>query len=195
MQRNSWQRDGIKISPVEDFSLFAGFSCLQPQDTDRDLDDFIRHDAARHYKDRIAVTYLFEDSAFPGFPLAFATLQNDSVVVGDEDDLPEVRASYPYSAYPAVKIGRLGVHIDYQRNRIGTFFLNAIKELMLQANRTGCRFITVDARRDKKNNVDVTHFYERNGFSLLPCRSKTSRYIPMYFDLGRPILSPAIERG
>ena len=168
---------------MEDFSIFTGFSCLQHEDADRDLDDFIRHDASRHHADRIAVTYLLEDMSFPGFPLAFATLQNDSVVVTGEDDLPEVRASYSYSAYPAVKIGRFGVHVDYQGKRIGTFFLTAIKSLMLHENRTGCRFITVDARRDKKNRVDVTRFYERNGFSLLPCRAKTSSYIPMYFDL------------
>ena len=185
MQRNSWQDNGFKISPVENFALFTGFSCLRPEDTDRDLDDFIQHDATRHYQDMIAVTYMFEDLRFQGFPLAFATLQNDAVVVTDDDDLPEVCSQYSYSAYPAVKIGRFGVHIDHQGNKIGTFFLGAIKRLMLQANRTGCRFITVDARRDKQNKADTTSFYKKNGFSLLPCRAKTSRYIPMYFDLMR----------
>jgi len=58
-----------------------------------------------------------------------------------------------------------------------------LKKLMCDGNRTGCRFITVDAWRNKKNGVDATPFYEKNGFTLLPCRSKTSHYVPMYFDL------------
>ncbi len=115
MQRNSWQYNGFKISPVENFSIFAGFSCLRPEDTDRDLDEFIQRGAASHFADRIAVTYVFEDARFPDVPLAFATLQNDAVVVTGEDDLPEVRASYHYSAYPAVKIGRLGVCNSMQK--------------------------------------------------------------------------------
>lgn len=182
MERNSITFDHFRIFPVEDFSIFTGFSCLHPQDGDRDLDDFIREDAERHLKDRMAVTYALEDSLSPGIALAFATLQNDAIIT-EPGDLPEVQDKYPYTAYPAVKIGRLGVQLDMQGQKIGSLFLYMLKLLMLDSNRTGCRFITVDARRDKANKVDTTGFYEKNGFTLLPCRAKTSRYIPMYFDL------------
>jgi len=82
-----------------------------------------------------------------------------------------------------VKIGRFGVHIDFQRNRLGSLFLYMINCLLTNNNRTGCRYLTVDARRDKANRVDVRPFYTKNGFRPLPCRAPTSRYTPMYFDL------------
>ena len=49
MERNALKLGDYVLSPVEDFSVFAGFSCLRKDDTDRDLDDFIRDDAERHY--------------------------------------------------------------------------------------------------------------------------------------------------
>jgi hypothetical protein len=185
VSRNSLSQGNFKICPVEEFSFFAGFSCLSEDDPDQDLNDFIRNDAEKHLHDRIAVTYTLSTTDDQSIALAFATLQNDAIVT-EPDDLPEVREDYSYAAYPAVKIGRLGVQLEYQRNKLlhlGSLFLYMLKLLMLDSNRTGCRFITVDARRDKKNNVDTTAFYEKNGFTLLPCRAKTSRYIPMYFDL------------
>lgn len=184
MQRNSRLFSGYMINPVKDFTAFAGFTCLSPEDTDRDLDNFIRQDAMRHYEDRIAVTYGLTRKDHPEIPLGFATLQNDAIIIDRENTLPEV-AEYPYTAFPAVKIGRLGIGLDMQRVGLGTILLQLVKRLMCTANRTGCRYITIDARRDKKNKVDTISFYEKNGFTLLPCREKTSRYIPMYFDLKR----------
>ena len=182
MQRNSRIDAGYRIDPVTDFSIFTGFTCLHPQDADRDLDEFLQEEAERHYQDRIAVTYAMTRVDIPDIPLGFATLQNGAIVIDDKESLPMVQG-YRYSAFPAVKIGRFGISFDFQGGGLGTLFLRLIKDLMLLENRAGCRFITVDARRDKKNKVDATGFYEVNGFSLLLCRAKTSRYIPMYFDL------------
>ncbi|WP_051286215.1 hypothetical protein [Megalodesulfovibrio gigas] len=171
---------------MEDFSVFTGFSCLRPEDKDRDLDEFIRHDAERHFKDKVAVTYQLEsvvDPELAGIPLGFATLQNDAIRINGDDSLPDICVQYPYRAFPAVKIGRFGIHVDYQRNNLGSLFLFMLKWLLTTENRTGCRYITVDARRDKKNKIDVTGFYRRNQFEELPWESKTSKYVPMYFDL------------
>jgi hypothetical protein len=41
--------------------------------------------------------------------------------------------------------------------------MNMIKELFLINNRTGCRFITVDAY----NNPDTLKFYKKNGFDFV----------------------------
>ena len=184
MTRNKVEVAPFSISPVEDFTVFSGFSCLSPKDTDRDLDDFILNDAESHCRDKIAVTYGLFMEEFPS-PLGFATLQNDAIVIEQEGFPPNEVAGYPYKSFPAVKIGRLGIAFQHQRKSLGTLFLVLLKELMCSENRTGCRFITVDARRDKRNKVDATAFYERNGFALLPYRAKTSRSVPMYFDLMR----------
>lgn len=184
MQRNSCAFDKFVLSPVEDFSIFAGFSCLKPDDVDRDLDDFLHFDAERHYKDRIAITYAMTLKEYPRFILAFATLQNDAIVIPDKAQaLFSAPKGYGYMSFPAVKIGRLGVNIDAQGNHAGSAMLHMIKILMTTANRTGCRFLTVDARRDKKNKINVCPFYAKNGFKELLIRNKTSKYIPMYFDL------------
>lgn len=184
MQRNSCTFNQYRLSPVEDFSVFAGFSCLKPEDTDRDLDDFIHNDAERHFKDRIAITYSLISSAYPEFILGFATLQNDAIVIPDQPPAAfPLSKQYEYRAFPAVKIGRLGIQNELQYNGAGSALIHMIKMLMTTANRTGCRFLTVDARRDKRNKINVCPFYAKNGFSELTLRNKTSRYIPMYFDL------------
>lgn len=47
--------------------------------------------------------------------------------------------------YPSVKIGRLAVSKDYDNKGIGRAILDFIKHAFTNGNRTGCRFITVDA--------------------------------------------------
>lgn len=183
MSRNSVKiNDLFTITPVNDFSVFAGFSCLHESDEDRDLDDFIRDDAERHHCDRIATTYILTEVENPTQPLAFATLQNDAIFVKPDKPLPGVDG-YPYKSYPAVKIGRFGVHKALHSKQFGSMFLLGIKTLMLRENRTGCRYITVDARRDTKAEIDVAPFYAKNGFEKLVCRESTSSTTPMYFDL------------
>ena len=182
MQRNSLREGHYTIAPVEDFSIFAGFLCSPPDIEDRDLEDFLANDAYRHSVDRIAVTYTLTYTESPQIPLGFATLANDAIVISRENPLPEV-ADYPYNSFPAVKIGRFGIALTLHRYGLGGIFLEMIKKLMCVDNRTGCRFITVDAWRNKRARVDVTPFYKKYGFTLLPCREKTSLYVPMYFDL------------
>ena len=68
--------------------------------------------------------------------------------------------------YPAVLIGRLGVSVAYQGKglNIGTQILDYIKGWFRSFdNKTGCRFIVVDAY----NNDKTLHFYEKNGFKPL----------------------------
>ncbi len=68
--------------------------------------------------------------------------------------------------FPAVLIGRLGVSSAYQGKgmRIGSQIIDYVKDWFRSSeNKTGCRFIVVDAY----NNEKTLHFYERNGFKKL----------------------------
>jgi len=76
--------------------------------------------------------------------------------------------------YPAVKIGRLAVHKDFQRSGIGSFMLNSLTESFLVKNKTGCQFLTVDAL----NTPCVTSFYKKNGFENL-LENTTGDTMPM----------------
>ena len=48
-------------------------------------------------------------------------------------------------SYPAAKICRLAVSQELKGQHIGEFMIRAIKSFFLADNKTGCRFLTVDA--------------------------------------------------
>lgn len=68
------------------------------------------------------------------------------------------------SQYPAVLIGQLAVGIKYKGLHIGNELLDFIKSWFIDPlNKTGCRYIVVDAL----NNPKILDFYQRNGFNFL----------------------------
>lgn len=89
--------------------------------------------------------------------------------------MPDEKQSY--TSYPAMKIARFGVTNAYQKSGIGSMIIDYLKALFINNNRTGCRFITVDAYRKSLN------FYERNGFKYLINKDSGRHTRPMYFDL------------
>ena len=60
---------------------------------------------------------------------------------------------------------------------IGSFLLDFIKSYFLVDNKTGCRFVTVDAY------LDAVPFYERNDFSLLKSKDEDLVTRLLFFDL------------
>jgi GNAT superfamily N-acetyltransferase len=173
VSRNRYSNGKYEFYPVTDFSIFTGFTCCGPDDDDRDLDDFIRDDAERHLRDKMAVTYgvFFPEKDLARFPLAFFTLQNDALKIQS--------SGYPYKTPPAVKIGRFGVGAEFQARGRGTEILTMIKDFMCRDNRTGCRYITLDAY----NKPSVLRFYRKNGFAFLKATSPHRNQESMYFDL------------
>jgi GNAT superfamily N-acetyltransferase len=191
IDRNTIRGDGWEFIKVSDFSIFADFDC-----GDEDLNNFIfaHNDAALHKQELIAETYAFrfissrlpKDKPMP--PVAFASLLNDAVHLATNPQRRLVPQKIRrYSDYPAAKIGRLGVHKDYQGQDVGTLLLDVIKELFTTENRTGCRFITVDAYDIPR----VLAFYEKNKFKRFPlppteksAQADRDTHI-MFFDLKR----------
>jgi GNAT superfamily N-acetyltransferase len=161
---------------IENFTIFNGFSCCPPEEKDTDIDDFIRHDARRYFRDKVAVTYgLFFDE--PGekaanTPLGFATLQNDIIPILLKDYYPNM---------PAVKIGRFGINREIHGKGFGTHFLTMIYLFMSQPdNRTGCRFLTLNTY------PPLVKFYEKNNFTVFggsPANPKPTQQLIMYLDL------------
>jgi len=173
VSRNRYNNGQYVFSPVTDFSIFTGFACCAPDNADHDLDDFIRDDAERHLRDKMAVTYgvFFPEKALAKYPLAFFTLQNDALKIESR--------GYTYKTPPAVKLGRFGVSTEFQSQGIGTGIITMIKDFMYLDNRTGCRYITVDAY----NKPRVLSFYQKNGFSFLKTPNPHRNQELMYFDL------------
>ncbi len=152
---------------------------------DADLNGFLRDDANDYLVHLLAVTYLVFDA---GRLIAFFSLSNDKLAYAPEEDgskttWNQLQRDIPNEkrrkSHPAVKIGRLGVCSELQGRGIGSQILDYLKILFLTGNRTGCRFITVDAN----NNPRATKFYQENDFRFLSSGDAREDTRQMFFDL------------
>lgn len=132
-----------------------------------DLDDFFMNNSALYTEQLLGKTYCFRlDKDLSIITCAF-TVANDSVKANFlpnsrkkkvTQDIPFVKQ---HRSYPAVLIGRLGVNQEFQGCHIGNKLINFIKDWFVSPeNKTGCRFIVVDAY----NKPSIISFYEKNGF-------------------------------
>jgi GNAT superfamily N-acetyltransferase len=141
------------------------FDCGHP-----DLNDFFSNDCIAYSKELLGKSYCFRlDSDQSVIACAF-TVSNDSIKV---NSLPNSRKkklvkSIPrpkqFRSYPAVLIGRLGVNQNYKGVGIGRELMDFIKSWFIDPNnKTGCRFIVVDAY----NEPIPIKYYMQNEFEFL----------------------------
>lgn len=128
-----------------------------------DLNDFLQNKALKYAQQLLGVTYLFVLSHNTTEIVSFFTLSNDSLKTDTQPSrskrLLNKKIPYPKQlrTYPAVKIGRLGTNKAYQNSGIGTQMMNFVKIWFVSENKTGCRFLTVDAY----NESSVLRYYEK----------------------------------
>lgn len=156
------------------------FNCGDTED-DRDLEDFFHNQAMPFAKERLGQTYCVIDNNGEFAELvAFFTVSNDSIKTTfiPKKAVNKIERKIPgrkhLHTYPAVLIGRLGVSKKYQGKNffIGQQIINYIKIWFADDdNKTGCRFLVVDAYNKKK----VLDFYERNKFKFLYADEETER--------------------
>lgn len=165
--------------PISENIDFSEFDCGC-----NDLNDFIKNDAINYASQLLATTYIY---LYENSPVAFVSYLNDKISYSEDIDGNKLSRKIKNikrtkSGYPAVKIGRLGVDVNYQRYGLGTQIIDFSKMWFLDANKTGCRFITLDAY-----NLDKTiNFYKNNGFKFLLKKNdqeENARTVLMYFDL------------
>ena len=168
--------------------LSSEHTCMPFDCGDEDINDFFVTKAMDYQKELLAVTYYLEDGKNTVF---YFTLSNDKVTALEmsKSFWRKIKALFPHSKhrkdYPAVKIGRLGVNILYQNtgDGWGSKILDFIKSWMITSNKTGCRFITVDAY------ASAVPFYQKNGFVFMGSderqryESGSSETVAMYYDL------------
>ena len=135
---------------------------------DADLNDFIVNESHHYRNALIAVTYVYEHRE-TGEIVAYFSLANDRVSLTDFDSKTEFNRfrrtrfvnEKRIRSYPAVKVCRLAVSNTVRGQGIGTVLLDFIKSYFLVDNKTGCRFVTVDAY------PNAVPFYEQNDFQPL----------------------------
>jgi len=129
----------------------------------------------------MSVTYIAE---FNGGVAAYFSLSNDSLKreFVPKSTLKRIFKKIPhrkrYKSMPAVKIGRLATCVEMQCQNIGTDIIDYLKMWFTDGNKTGCRFIIVDAY----NNSRAIKFYADNGFEFLVSDENEDTRL-MYFDL------------
>lgn len=147
-------------------------SC-QPFDCgNSDLNDFFCNDALNYYAELLGKTYCFTLDENPEIIICAFTISNDSIKTFNlpnarkkkvNKDIPRQKQM---KSYPAVLIGRLGVHKNYrlvndETDRTGKQLMNFIKSWFIDgANKTGCRFIVVDSY----NEIKPLKYYSNNEF-------------------------------
>jgi GNAT superfamily N-acetyltransferase len=136
---------------------------------DYDLNDFFKNDAMNYAEQLLGRSYYFECKTSKDVVGLF-TVSNASIRVSDlpNNSKRKIGKEIPWAKqgrnYPAVLVGRLGVSLKYKSMGIGSQMLDFIKAWFVSdKNKTGCRFIIVDAY----NNPKSCDFYTRNGFSFL----------------------------
>lgn len=160
---------------------------------DEDLNGFIRTEAHFYREQLLAMPYVLTEKDKIDRILAYFTLANDKISVTDFPSNSQFnkfkkenfkREKYLRS-YPSVKVGRLAISKELQGLGIGTHLLRFIKMYFIADNKTGCRFITLDAYRG------AIGFYKRNGFDFLQEEDENPTQL-MYFDLKKLSLTAAM---
>lgn len=151
-----------------------------------DLNDFFANDALAYERDLMGKTYCWLDNSDDRKIVAMITLANAGIQTTRLPNNPRrhLNKAIAYNkqgrTYPAVLIGRLGVDKDYQSSlfRIGAQIMDFIKDWFISSdNKTGCRFIIVDAA----NNSRTLSYHERNGFKPLFPRENDEK---AFYELG-----------
>lgn len=136
-----------------------------------DLDEFFAKDCLVNQRKLLGKTYLFCLKSNPSTIVTAFSLSNDSIRLTnritdeykeqflDDADL----CDKALKRFPAVLIGRLGTNKAFAGQGYGTAIMDFIKVLFRTNNRTGCRFLIVDAL----NRPETLHYYEKNGFNYL----------------------------
>ena len=164
------------IRRLNETEIINSFNC-----GDSDLDDFVNNEAILYQESFLSVNYVMERKEET---IAFFSLSNDKISVNEFDNKTSFNRFRSrkfvnrkrIKSYPAVKIGRFAIGLSSQGKGLGTTLLDFIKAYFLIDNKSGCRFITVDAYKS------AIPFYEKNGFVPLQDNDGNITQL-MYFDL------------
>lgn len=169
----------IRVRKLRPDEKVKAFDC-----GDDDLNEFILKEAPDYRKALLAVTYILEDIP-SGEVLAYFSLANDRISLSDFENKAEFNRfrkrrfinEKRLKSYPASKLCRLAVHLSAKGMHLGTYLIDFIKSFFVVDNKTGCRFLTVDAYQD------AVPFYLKNGFVPLNDDDKEDFTRLLFFDL------------
>lgn len=176
--------DPVYFSELSKNSLTCNFDCDLESIT-----DFLRNDALSYQDQRMANTYLFSNK--DGKILAFFSISNyclnDLGVANGYTNtawnrihrtinLPNIKR---IRNYPAIKIGKLGVHKDLHGSGLAYKLMDFIKGWADTNQKPACRLLLLDAVNQPKQLT----YYIRNGFKFFLDSDHNKQTRVMYYDL------------
>ena len=153
-----------------------------------ELVNFLVEDSLNQQKRKISVTYLWFLRKTNEL-LGYITLTPDCVKLKNiNPDLCQIfkDKGITYRSLPALKIGRLCVDDRFQKRGIGSLMIQfSISKAKIISQEVGCRFIYLDAKRNKDKSKDAIHFYKKFGFEMYKedKGKKKSKETPLYLDI------------
>ena len=147
----------------------AGFACGEPT-----LDRYLREQAAQHHRDGIATTHVLVDASSPARILGYYTLSAAQLQLSELQQADRLRL--PRYPVPAVRMGRLAVCVDEQRQGYGGLLLaHAVARCLDLRGQLGVRVLLVDALDER-----AAAFYRAYGF-----RRAAESVRVLYLPLGK----------
>ena len=162
---------------MEEKEVIKSFNC-----GDADLNDFILNGAPLYREALLAVSYV---AKIGDEVIAYFSLANDRISLGDFENKTAFNRFRKHrftnakrlKSYPAVKLCRFAVSNDYHKSGIGTILIDFIKGYFITNNKTGCRFLTVDAY------IEAIPFYIKNDFLPLLSNDTDEHTHLFFYDL------------
>ena len=166
------------LRPLADLDLHVShFDC-----GDFEMNAYFRQKSKKYRKQLLVQSYHFCPMEYEGnIPIVLVDLCNDVVcrkMLPDPEIIPDQKRFL--ETFPAVKIARLGRNVKFKGMGAAKHLFNALKFFFTENNRTGCRFLTLDAYRERVG------LYEDCGFirTLADEDENTQkRTVSMLFDL------------
>ena len=153
----------IKIVPINS-KYNRGLIDFKTEITE--LKSFLIDDALENQNQKISLTFLwfYKDQL-----IGYVSLLNDKINLEGNLKTYFKEKDVLYKSLPALKIGRLCVHDSFRRMGFGRLMMVFViqKAELIGDNIAGCRFITLDAKRNTKKELDSIYFYKDIGFKVL----------------------------
>ena len=146
----------LQIVPLTERDRLPSFNSISAE-----LNEFLINDALEDQENMISKTYL---SIWKENLVGFVTLLTDTIGVQLIHESEGVDG-YQYTKYPAIKIGRIAVDKNNERMGVGRFLLlAAIGKSISISKEIGCRYITVDSKRNSIGFYKKHNFKEIEGY-------------------------------
>lgn len=164
----------VRIKPGEEVS-FESFR--------EELTHFFQIERLGYERNLLVVTYgLYMDDSL----VAMVSLSNDIISINEVHDAS--KTGWIGKNLPAVRIVAFAVEKSRLNGGIGTNLLSFLQPFFILGNKTGCRYIIVDAYNDNTGPYPkgkVKKFYREKGRFTEFRYKKDGTVTPMYCDLSR----------